>query len=81
MVPAGSDDPTLAEFIELGRRNVEVAPGNNSSSRAIQTANLDPVLNAPEADRRQRWLQVSADIRKVLRDLRVQFGLPTNTRQ
>ena len=67
-----------AEFIGLDQRDVEVAPGDNSSARAAQAARLEPVLSITEADRRQKW-QVSADIRTVLRDLHVQFGHPTTT--
>ena len=77
--PQTEDDPTLAELIGISPREVEVMPGDDSSSRAAQAATLQPILNMTEADRRHRWLQVKADIRKVLRDLHVQFGHPTTT--
>ena len=47
-------------------------------SEAAQAAELDPVLNLTEQDRRRNWLTVDADVRKTLRDLHVNFGHPTN---
>ena len=52
---------------------------DDASVRAIQASALDPVLNITEAERRRRWLTISPEIRKILRDLHVQFGHPTNT--
>ena len=57
---------------------VPVAPDDDASIRAIQAANLDPVLNQTEQDRRRGWLSVDPDLRKTLRDLHVNFGHPTN---
>eukprot|EP00435_Cladocopium_sp_Y103_P037754 s1878_g10.t1 len=53
--------------------------GDDASFRASQVAELDPVLNITEAERRRRWLTISPEVRKILRDLHVQFGHPTNT--
>ena len=46
--------------------------------RARQVAELDPILNMSEQERRRRWLEVDPDLRKILRDLHVQFGHPTS---
>ena len=68
------DERTLHELIE-GEDN----PFDDSSERAAQVSKFDPVLNNNERDRRRQWLEVPADVRKILRDLHVQFGHPTNT--
>ena len=52
---------------------------DDASLRASQVVQLDPVLNITEGERRRRWLTISPEIRKILRDLHVQFGHPTNT--
>ncbi|CAK8990843.1 unnamed protein product [Durusdinium trenchii] len=56
-----------------------VPPLDDASFRALQAAELDPILNITEGDRRRRWLTISLEIRKILRDLHVQFGHPTNS--
>ena len=52
---------------------------DDSSIRASQVAELDPIHNITEAEGRWRWLTVSPDLRKIFRDLHVQFGHPTKT--
>jgi hypothetical protein len=46
----------------------------DASIRASQVAELDPLLNITKAERRRR-----PELRKILRDLHVQFGHQTNT--
>lgn len=46
----------------------------DASFRASQVAELDPVLNITEAERRRR-----PELRKILRDLHVQLGHQANT--
>ena len=45
--------------------------------RALKTYDLEPVLNKNEGQRRYEWLQIDPEIRKIVRDLHVQFGHPT----
>ena len=56
-----------------------VPPLDSHGFRAAQAEELDPVLSMNEGERRHLWLQVDADLRKLLRDLHVQFGHPTTT--
>ena len=56
-----------------------VPPLDDQGFRAAQAEELDPVLSMNEGERRHLWLQVDADLRKLLRDLHVQFGHPTTT--
>ena len=58
------DDPAAAE--------------DDAGYRAERVAELDPVLSTSEVQRRDRWMKVSPDLRKCLRDLHVNFGHPTN---
>ena len=46
--------------------------------RARQAQELDPILNETESQRRQDWLQIDPEIRKIVRDLHVNFGHPTS---
>jgi len=46
--------------------------------RARQAQELDPILNQTESQRRQDWLQIDPEIRKIVRDLHVNFGHPTS---
>ena len=73
--PSQPSQPAVPEDEQL---DVPIAPGDDSSFRAAQAAELDPVLNLTEQDRRRNWLTVDADVRKTLRDLHVNFGHPTN---
>ena len=73
--PSQPSQPAVPESEQL---DVPIASGDDSSFRAAQAAELDPVLNLTEQDRRRNWLAVDADIRKTLRDLHVNFGHPTN---
>ena len=52
-------------------------PLQDQELREHVAAGLDPILSRPEAQRRQEWLQVDPDLRKVLRTLHVNFGHPT----
>ena len=45
--------------------------------RARQAYDLDPILNKSEGERRTEWLQIDPEIRKIVRDLHVNFGHPT----
>ena len=54
-------------------------PLDDSGFRAAQAEELDPVLSMNEGERRHEWLKVDAELRKLLRDLHVQFGHPTTT--
>ena len=81
-VPDGSTDRTLAELIgePTGAEHLRyAADGDDHSHRAIMAEQLEPELSLTEADRRRRWLALEPDLRKVLRQLHVQFGHPTNT--
>ena len=68
------EEPTGAEHLRYA------ADGDDSSHRAIMIDQLDPVLNMTESERRRRWLDLDPEIRKILRQLHVQFGHPTNTK-
>ena len=46
--------------------------------RARAALELDPILTGDEADRRRQWLAVDPEIRKIIRDLHVNFGHPTS---
>lgn len=50
---------------------------DDSSFRASKASELDPILSMGEGQRRYEWLQIDAEIRKIIRDLHVQFGHPT----
>jgi hypothetical protein len=50
---------------------------DNHGHRARQAQELDPILNQSEAQRRVEWLEISPEIRKIVRDLHVNFGHPT----
>ena len=52
-------------------------PLQDQELREHVAAGLDPILSRPEAQRRQEWLQVDPDLRKVLRTLHVNFSHPT----
>ena len=68
---ASGDLPAIADADEL-------PPGeDDQGARAQQVQELDPILNKSEGIRRAEWLEVDAELRKVLRDLHVQFGHPT----
>ena len=67
---AEGDERTLGELAGL-----EPEEQDDAGERARQTEQLEP----EQADRRRRWLDVEPRLRKVLRDLHVQFGHPTNT--
>ena len=43
-----------------------------------QDSRADPILNQIESQRRQDWLQIDPEIRKIVRDLPVNFGHPTS---
>ena len=80
--PDDEADRTLAELVgeeSRGRNLRVVSPGDDASHRAIMAEQLEPVLNLSEQDRRRKWLQLRPELRKCLRDLRVNFGHPTNT--
>ena len=55
------------------------APQDDHEFRAERAAALDPILNIGEGERRQQWLQIDPEIRKILRDLHTNFGHCTNT--
>eukprot|EP00434_Breviolum_minutum_P011223 symbB.v1.2.009904.t1/scaffold605.1/size182108/4 len=55
----------------------EAVVEDDSSFRASKASELDPILSKSEGQRRYEWLQVDAEIRKIIRDLHVQFGHPT----
>ena len=76
--PDRPTQPELPQEVpELG--DEQPAHLDDSSIRAAQVADLDPILSITEAERRRRWLTISPEARKILRDLHVQFGHPTNT--
>ena len=49
----------------------------DSDQRARQVQELDPILNKSEGERRYEWLQLDPEIRKIVRDLHINFGHPT----
>ena len=51
---------------------------DDASYRSRQAMDLDPILSGTEAQRRQDWLQIDPEIRKIVRDLHVNFGHPTS---
>lgn len=60
-------------------RLLKKEPLGDHELRVRVAAGLDPILSKPEAQRRQEWLQVDPDLRKVLRTLHVNFGHPTSS--
>lgn len=52
-------------------------PFDDADFRAQQAATLGPILNQSEGERRRKWLQVDPELKKLLRNLRVNFGHPT----
>ena len=46
--------------------------------RARQAQALDPILSQAESDRRREWLAIDPELRKIIRDLHVNFGHPTS---
>lgn len=52
-------------------------PIDDQDFRASKTFDLEPVLNKNEGQRRYEWVQIDPEIRKIVRDLHVQFGHPT----
>ena len=68
---------TLTPIAEEGPADQEV-PEDDAAFRAQQAANLGPVLTQSETERRHAWIQVDAEIRKLLKQLHVNFGHPTS---
>ena len=66
------EDPDVPE-------DEDAPPLEDQEYRAHVAAGLDPALSISEAQRRQEWLQVNPELRRVLRVLHVNFGRPTNT--
>ena len=56
----------------------EDVPDDDQGYQAQKTSSLEPILNENEGERRYLWLQVDADLRKLVRDLHVNFGHCTN---
>lgn len=52
-------------------------PFDDTDFRAEQAAALEPILNQGEGERRHKWLQIDLEIRKLLRNLHVNFDHPT----
>ena len=52
---------------------------DDASFRAASASALEPVLSENESVRRHEWLQVDPQLRKILRDLHVNFGHPTSS--
>ena len=50
---------------------------DDASFRAASASALEPVLSEYEGVRRHEWLKVDPQLRKILRDLHVNFGHPT----
>ena len=76
--PTEPELPAIEEDEEQHDPLPAVAPGDDTSARAIQAHVLDPTLNLSEQERRRRWLNVEPGLRKTLRDLHTNFGHPTN---
>ena len=53
-------------------------PRDDHDYRAEAAASLDAVLNKTEGERRHEWLKIDPELRKIVRDLHVNFGHPTN---
>lgn len=53
-------------------------PHDDHDFRAEAAASLDAVLNKTEGERRHEWLKIDPELRKIVRDLHVNFGHPTN---
>eukprot|EP00435_Cladocopium_sp_Y103_P049373 s347_g14.t2 len=51
---------------------------DDADLRARQASQLQPVLHRAESQRREEWLKIDPEIRKVLRTLHVNFGHPTS---
>ena len=76
--PTEPELPAIEEDEEQHDPLPAVAPGDDTSARAIQAHVLDPILNLSAQERRRRWLNVEPGLRKTLRDLHTNFGHPTN---
>ncbi|CAE7616057.1 RE2, partial [Symbiodinium sp. CCMP2592] len=72
---AQGDERTLGELVGI---DPDAGPPDDADLRAARAAQLEPDLSFSESDRRRRWLEIDSNVRKVLRDLHVQFGHPTN---
>lgn len=55
----------------------DVPPFDDADYRAQKAAILDRILNQSEGERRRKWLQVDPELRKLLRNLRLNVGHPT----
>ena len=53
-------------------------PHDDHDFRAEAAASLHAVLNKTEGERRHEWLKIDPELRKIVRDLHVNFGHPTN---
>ena len=52
-------------------------PVDDAGVRAAKAAALEPTLNMGEGERRYEWLKIDPEIRKIIRDLNVNFRHPT----
>ena len=69
----------LQPAIQDGDPFAEVPPDEDDADvRARQASQLEPLLHRAETQRREEWLKIDPDIRKILRTLHVNFGHPTN---
>ena len=55
----------------------EEPPLDDADERAKKAAVLEPTLSMGEGERRHEWLKIDPEIRKIIRDLHVNFGHPT----
>lgn len=72
--PSQPDEPDPLQEAE----EPDEAPDDDQGFRAQKASSLEPVLNENESERRHSWLQVDPDLRKLIRDLHVNFGHCTN---
>lgn len=68
--PEAADEPELLP-------QEEEPPVDDAGFRAAKAAALEPTLNMSEGERRYEWLKIDPEIRKIIRDLHVNFGHPT----
>lgn len=68
--PEAADEPELLP-------QEDEPPVDDAGFRAAKAAALEPTLNMSEGERRYEWLKIDPEIRKIIRDLHVNFGHPT----
>lgn len=76
--PEDVERPEVVMELRDDDENPARLPHDDHDFRAEAAACLDAVLNKTEGERRHEWLKIDPELRKIVRDLHVNFGHPTN---